>query len=305
MSLMYWTSTYACETNLRSGIIAGCRSKILKGGLKVTLFNLSLKDRVAIVTGASRGIGKAIALAFADHGANVVCASRSVPDLEKTAAEIKSKGRRALVVQTDTAKKQDIDNMVAAAVKEFGTIDILVNNGTRDIAMPSMKMREDGWDKIVDTGLKGYFLCAQAAGKVMIEHKKGSIVNISSINATLVDPYDGVYGTVKAGVVQLTRVMAGELAHYGIRSNCICPGFTKTKMTEAIWSDAKAKSKFEEIIPIKRMASPDEIAAVAVFLVSDAASYVTGATIYADGGLSLSGFNPQEMGATFPPELQI
>ena len=271
----------------------------------MTAFNFSLNDRTAIVTGASRGIGKAIALAFADAGADVVCASRTVEDLEKTAEEIRAKGRRALVVPTDTSNKEAIDNMVNQTLKEFGTVDILVNNAARDLVVPMMKMNEGGWDKIMNSGLKGYFLTAQAAGNVMIERGKGNIINIASVNSTLVDPYDGVYGTAKAGVVQMTRAIAGEVAHYGVRCNAIAPGMTKTRMTQAIWEDPKLDKIWTTVIPAKRFAEPDEIAAVAVFLASDAASYVTGATIYVDGGLSLSGFDPAMMGASMPPHLQL
>jgi len=267
--------------------------------------NLSLKDRVAIVTGASRGIGKAIALALADAGAHVVCASRTVPDLEQTASEIRARGKRAMVVQTDTSIKQDIDNMVAETVREFGTIDILVNNGARGLAIPLMKLREDGWDKLFDVHVKGYFLCAQAAGKVMIERRKGNIINIASMNATLVNPYSGGYCTAKAAEVQLTRTIAGEVGHYGIRCNAIAPGFIKTKMTETMWADPKRVQRWDSIIPAGRFGEPEDVAAVAVFLASDASSYITGATIYVDGGLTLTGYNPEEMGSLMPPHMQL
>lgn len=271
----------------------------------MTVFNFSLKGKVAIVTGASRGIGKAIALAFGDAGADVVCASRTLEALESTAQEIRAKGRRALAVPTDTSKKEDIDNMVARTIKEFGTVDILVNDAARNLMVPIMKMREDGWDKVMGSGLKGYFLAAQAAGKIMMEHRKGSIINISSINATFVDPFDGAYSVAKAGVVQMTRAIAGGAGIYGIRCNTICPGMTRTTMTENIWNDPKLTKSFADVIPVRRLGEPDEIAAVALFLASDASSYVTGATIYVDGGLSLSGFSPSLMGATLPEHLQL
>lgn len=271
----------------------------------MTAFDFSLTGKVAIVTGASRGIGKAIAIAFADAGADVVCASRTVDDLEKTAKEIRAKGKRALVVATDTSKKADIDAMVEQAVKEFGTVDVLVNNAARDLVVPMMRMKEEGWDKILNSGLKGYFLTAQAAGRIMMEKGKGNIINIASINASLVDPYDGVYGTAKAGVVQMTRALAGETAGYGVRVNAIAPGMTKTRMTQPIWEDAKLNEIWTGVIPAKRFAEPEEIAAVAVFLASDAASYVTGALITVDGGLSLSGFAPAMMGASMPEHLQL
>lgn len=271
----------------------------------MTFFNFSLADRVTIVTGASRGIGKAIALAFADAGADVVVASRTVADLENTAVEIQSKGRRALIVQTDTSKKQDIDNMVAETIKEFGTIDILVNNAGREIVMPLMKLREDGWDKTFDVNVKGYYLCAQAAGRVMIEHKKGNIINIASFMGTLVNPNSGCYGVSKAAVLHLTRVLAGELAHHNIRVNCIVPGLIETRITEGLWSNPEHLKRWEDIIPVGRLGDPDEIAAVAVFLASDVSSYLVGSTIYADGGLALSGRNPDEWGRMAPPQSQL
>lgn len=271
----------------------------------MSVFNFPLKDRVAIVTGASRGIGKAIALAFAEAGADVVVASRTVPDLENTAAEIRSKGRRALVIATDTSKSEDVQNMVSQTLREFGTIDILVNDAAREVMVPLMKLREDGWDKIIDVGLKGYYLCAQAAGKVMVERGKGNIINIASMNATVANPYDGAYCAAKAGVVQMTRALAVELGRYHIRANAIAPGFIRTKMTEALWTKHDFLKSVEDVIPLKRIGEPNEIAAIAVFLASDAATYITGATIYADGGVSLSGYNPELLGQNMPPHLQL
>ena len=260
---------------------------------------------MAIVTGASRGIGKAIALAFADAGADVTVADIVVAEMENTAAEIRSKGRRALAIPTDISRKQDVDKMVAETVKELGTIDILLNNPAVCLFIPLMKFREDGWNSTFDTNVKGYYLCAQAAGMVMIKHKKGSIINIGSVGGRLVDAYAGAYGVSKAAVEQLSRVLASELGHHNIRVNCIAPGFTRTQMAEPIVSDPPTLKRFENIIPLKRIAEPDDVAAVALFLASDAASYVTGATIDVDGGVSLSGLNPDEIGRLIPPKYQF
>lgn len=269
------------------------------------IFSDSLTDRVAIVTGASRGIGKAIALGLADAGANLVVASRTVPDLENTADEIRSKGRRALVVKTDTSNSDDIQKMVEETLREFGTIDILVNNGARGMPVPFMKLREDGWDKILNVGLKGYYLCAQAVGRVMIENMKGNIINVASMNATFVDPYSPAYGVAKAGVVQMTRILGASLGRYDIRVNAIAPGFIKTKMTEALWGNPDALDSVEKVTPLRRIGKPEDIAAVAVFLASDASSFITGETIYADGGITLSGFSPDLIGKTMPAHLQL
>ena len=271
----------------------------------MSVCNLDLSKKVAIVTGASRGIGKAIALQFADAGADVVCASRTVADLEAVAAEIRAKGRRALVVPTNATKKSDVDNMVAETMKEFGTVDIMVNNAGNSLPVPLMKMREDGWDKIINTHLKGCFLGAQAAGNIMIKNKKGNIINVASMYASLVNPYDGAYSTAKGAIVQLTRVMAFETAKYNVRCNAVAPGWVKTDMIKPVWSNPEILKKWEAPIPMHRMAEPEEIASVALFLASDAASYVTGATIYVDGGTSLTGFNPDLIAAQLPEDWRI
>jgi len=273
----------------------------------MTFFDFSLKDRVAIVTGASRGIGKAIALAFADAGAKVTIADILDPELEETASEIRSKGRSAFAIKTDVSNKQDIDAMVDNTVKEFGSVDILVNNAARYSTIPTMKLREDGWTKILDVNVKGCYLCAQAVGQVMIQHKKGSMINISSLAGIMVEPHEGAYGVSKAALIQLSRVLASELAHHNIRVNCIAPGMIGgTWMSAALTNRPEFQIHVESaVIPLGRVGKPDEIASVAVFLASDASSYVTGTTICVDGGVSLSGQNRDEMGKIMPPEYHL
>jgi NAD(P)-dependent dehydrogenase (short-subunit alcohol dehydrogenase family) len=267
--------------------------------------DFSLKDKVAIVTGASRGIGKAIALACADAGANVVVASRTVPDLENTASEIRAKGKRSLVVRTDVSIRQDIDHMIEQTLKEFGTIDILVNNAAAALVMLPSMTRDEGWDKLINTNLKACFISSREACKTMMKNKKGSIINIGSIAGVIAVPYEGVYSIAKAALTQLSKSMAGELAHYNVRVNCIEVGLVKTKMIEALTRNPALTKSFEEIIPLHRIAEPEEIAAVAVFLASDAASYITGASICVDGGTVLSGFNADLMGQTMPEKYRI
>ncbi len=246
----------------------------------------SLAGRVAVVTGGRRGIGRAIALALAEAGADVALGDRVVDDgeLEKVAAEVKKLGRRALAVQADITKKADVDNLVQKTVAELGTIDILVNNAAMNIRAPLLELNEEGWDKVIDTDLKGYYLCAQAAGKVMVKQKRGNIINIASTAAMATAPQMGAYCIAKAGVVMLTRILAVELAEYNIRVNAVAPSIVKTKFSQPIWADAKTLKEIEAGIPLGRLAEPEDIIGAVVFLASDASAYITGHTIVVDGG---------------------
>lgn len=246
--------------------------------------SLSLDGKVAIITGGSRGIGRAIALGFAEAGADVVVASRTLADLEKVAQEIEALGRRALAVETNIAVKSDVDNMVAKTVEKFGTVDILVNNAAMNIMRPIIDLREDGWDKVMNVGLKGYYMCSQAAAKIMIEKNSGSIINITSGAAVKAAPMLGAYSISKAGVAMLTQLLAVDLARYNIRVNAIGPGMVKTGFSQPMWGNPDMLKAIESGIPLGRLAEPEEIMAVALFLASDASSYITGQTIYVDGG---------------------
>jgi NAD(P)-dependent dehydrogenase (short-subunit alcohol dehydrogenase family) len=245
-----------------------------------------LSGRVAVVTGGRRGIGKAIALALAQAGADVALGDRTVDDgqLEAAAAEIKKLGRRALALQVDITKKTEVDNFVQAVVAEFGAIDILVNNAAMNIRAPLLELGEDGWDKVIDTDLKGCFLCAQAVGRVMVEQRRGNIVNIASTAAKHPTPEMGAYCIAKAGVVMLTGVLAVELAQYNIRVNAVAPSMVKTKFSQPLWSDPETLKEIEAGIPLGRMAEPGDIVGSVLFLASDAAGYITGHTIVVDGG---------------------
>lgn len=253
--------------------------------------DFSLKDKVAIVTGGSRGIGKAIALAFAQAGADVVVCSRTLPDLEKVAEEIRGLGRRSLAVPTDITSKDSIDNLVNKVVKEFGTIDILVNNAVMlTIGVPLLDLREDGWDKMMNTDLKGYYLCSQAVGRVMVDRRRGNIINIASTLAFRALPKSGAYCIAKAGVVMLTKVLALELAKYNIRANAIAPGLTRTKFSERALKDDRVLKAREEATPLGRIGEPSDMVGAALFLASAASSYITGQTICVDGGYSTTEF---------------
>jgi len=251
--------------------------------MSATVF--SLLDRVAIVTGGGSGIGKSIALEFARAGADVVVASRRLTVLEEVAGEIKSLGRRSLALQTDVTKKVDVDNMVRRTVDEFGRIDILVNNSGILAAPSFLELDEEEWDRVIDTNLKSRYLCCQAAAKKMVERRKGCIINVASNSGvTTCGGYSGPYPVTKAGEIMLTRGLAWELGPYNIRVNAIAPGNIRTEMTRSWWSDPEFVARMKTDRPLGRFGEPEEIASVALFLASDAASYVTGETIVADAG---------------------
>jgi dehydrogenase/reductase SDR family protein 4 len=251
----------------------------------MTTPNLSLEGKVAIVTGGSRGIGRAIALGFAQGGADVVIVSRTIADLEEVAKEIEALGRRALAVETNIAVKSEVDNMVSKTLEKFHTIDILVNNAATNIMSPLTELREDGWDKVMNVCLKGYYLCSQAVAKVMMEKESGSIINIASTGAAKAAPGLGAYSIAKAGVVMLTQVLAVELARYNIRVNAIGPYLVKTAFSKPMWSNPDMLKAIEASIPLGHIAEPDDVMSLALFLASNASSCITGQTIYIDGGI--------------------
>jgi NAD(P)-dependent dehydrogenase (short-subunit alcohol dehydrogenase family) len=255
----------------------------------MSLPSFSLNERVALVTGARRGIGKAIALCFAEAGANVIICDRVTEDgeLENTRKEIEAFGRKSLALKVDVTRKSEIDGLVELAIKEFETIDILVNNVAMNIASPLIDLREDGIDKIINTNLKSYYLCCQAVGKVMVKKKKGVVINMSSAAAMKGDANMAVYCSTKAGVKMLTQSLALEWAPYDIRVNAIGPSIVKTKFSEPLWRDPEALKKFEGNIPLRhKLPEPEDIVGTALFLASDASSFITGQTIYVDGGMT-------------------
>jgi NAD(P)-dependent dehydrogenase (short-subunit alcohol dehydrogenase family) len=250
--------------------------------------SFSLVGKVAMVTGGRRGIGKAIALALAEAGADIAICDRVIEDgeLETVADEVRQRGRRSLALQADITNKADVDSLVHRVVDEFGVIDILVNNVATNIRAPLLELREEGWDRVIDTDLKGYYLCSQAVGKKMAEQKRGNIINIASTAAMKAAPEMGAYCIAKAGVVMLTRVLALELAQYNIRVNAIAPYMVKTKFSQPLWSDPQTLKQIESEIPLGRLAETDDIIGSVLFLASDTSSYITGHTIIVDGGLS-------------------
>jgi NAD(P)-dependent dehydrogenase (short-subunit alcohol dehydrogenase family) len=248
---------------------------------------ISLKGKVAIVTGASRGIGKAIALEMAKSGADLVVVSRKIADLEKTADEIKAMGRKAIPVAAHIGRLEDIAMVVAKAKEAYGKIDILVNNAATNPTMDSaLDATDRAWDSIMNLNLKGLFFLAQAVAKVMKEHGGGVIINVSSVAGVTPDILP-IYSISKAGVNMATKVMAQQWAPYGIRANTLSPGQTRTQFSEALWGNPDIYKVIMDRTPLKRIADPQDMANAAVFLASDKSSFITGQNFLVDGGLSI------------------
>ncbi|TET66364.1 MAG: glucose 1-dehydrogenase [Dehalococcoidia bacterium] len=251
------------------------------------LAKFSLEGKVALVTGGSRGIGRAIALAFAEAGADVAICSRKLPALEEVAEEIKVKGRKSIALASHIAKPEDSKALVEKVKGEWGRIDILVNNaGTNPYYGPLLDAEEWAWDVTMNVNLKGPFLLSQLVARVMKEQGGGSIINIASI-AGIIPSELNIYSVTKAGLIMLTRVMAKEWGQYKIRVNAIAPGVIKTRLSEALWQEPAKGEEAARSKALGYIGQPEDIAGVAVFLASDASSYLTGETILVDGGESI------------------
>ncbi len=248
--------------------------------------SLSLKGKVAIITGAKRGIGKVIALTFAEAGASVAVCSRATQggQLHDDANEMRRLGHRTLAVQADVSNKDDVSRMVQEVMDEFGAIDILVNNAAVSVRTSLIDTSEAAWDEVMNVDLKGYYLCAQACARIMMKQKRGNIINISSRLGLTPTLNMGAYSIAKSGELMLTRVLALELGGYNIRVNAIAPGLVETEGSSHVWGEPKIRRQFESEIPLGRIALPSDVAASALFLASDASSYITGHTILVDGG---------------------
>jgi NAD(P)-dependent dehydrogenase (short-subunit alcohol dehydrogenase family) len=244
----------------------------------------SLSGKVALVTGGSRGIGKAIAVGLAKFGADVAVTSRKLPDLEEVAKEIRGLGRKSMAVATHVGRVEEIKNLVPKVKDELGRIDILVNNaGTNPTMDPAIAIEERAWDSIMNLNLKGLFFLSQAVARVMKDQGGGKIINVASVAGITPDILP-VYSISKAGVIMATKVMAQQWAQYNIRVNAIAPGLTKTRFSEALWSNAAIEQAVMDRTPLRRVAEPDEMVGAVIFLASDASSYVTGHTLVVDGG---------------------
>lgn len=247
----------------------------------------SLKNKVALVTGARRGIGKGIALALAKAGAKVIVTDIDEKECQEVVKEIEKLGSQGLAKKVDVTNKKEIEEAVKAAIDKFGKLDILVNNAGICPFKPFLELTEEDWDKVLDINLKGYFLCAQAAAREMAKQKWGRIINIASVAmgqmgvgmANIVH-----YVASKGGVAAMTEALAVELSPYGINVNAISPGLIETKMAEPVISDPAAKEAILKRVPKGRVGQPKDIAHAVVFLASEEADYVTGAILVVDGG---------------------
>ena len=246
-----------------------------------------LDGKVVLITGGSRGIGKAIALGFAEAGANIVIAARKPPELEIAAREILALGGRCLPVVAHAAKNEELDNLVNQVMSEFGRIDILVANAaTSTQFVDVIDVEERAWDVVMNLNLKGYFLLTQKVARIMIKQGGGSIIFISSTNAFKPNRGVGVYSVSKAGVLGLVQVLAFELGKYNIRVNALAPGATRTRMIKDALEDPNQEivRSIEKHTALGRLAEPEDMKGAALFLASEASSFITGQTIVVDGG---------------------
>jgi 2-deoxy-D-gluconate 3-dehydrogenase len=250
----------------------------------------SLEGKRALVTGASRGIGAAIAIAYAEAGADVAVGARSEADLETVAGKARATGHKAVAIPCDVTQRDQVYATVERAVAELGGLDILVNNaGGSGFMAPLVATREDGWEKGIRLNLDSVFWFCKAAGAHMLGRGSGSVINIASVAGVRSSPLLSFYGAAKAGVINLTKSLAIEWGESGVRINSIAPGWIKTDLNKTLWSDPQTAEGMMRPVPLKRLGEVEDILGAAIFLASDAASYVTGHTLVVDGGITAGG----------------
>lgn len=245
---------------------------------------MKLKNKIAIVTGSRRGIGRAIALELAREGAKIVVSDIDLKGCQKVCDEIKKIGSDAIAVKCDVSKKRDVDTMVKRTIQKFKRIDILVNNAGVFLGKPFVQMTEKDWDFVLDINLKGVFLCTNAVAKQMVKQKEGKIISIASVAGRVGFMNSSAYCASKAGIINLTRELAMELASYNINVNAVAPGVIATKMTENMLKDKKTKKFLLANTPLARVGQPEEIGKAVAFLASDDSNFMTGHTLVVDGG---------------------
>ncbi|TLS37455.1 SDR family NAD(P)-dependent oxidoreductase [Pseudalkalibacillus caeni] len=252
--------------------------------------SFDLKDKVAVVTGGGRGIGRALAIGLAEAGADVAILARTEKDLEEVAVHITNAGRKVYKIQADITNKDAVDQAVEQIVTRAGKIDILINNAGMNIRTPALEVTEEEWQNIVDLNLKSAFFMAQACAKHMKSNNSGKIINISSVAGHVALKTGVVYGATKAGLIQMTKTLSYEWAKYGININAIGPWYFKTPLTEKLLADEKYLQEILDVTPMKRVGELKDLVGAAVFLSSEASNYVTGQTLFVDGGMTVYGF---------------
>lgn len=259
----------------------------------ISLFlpSFELNDKTAIVTGAGRGIGRALAIGLAEAGADVALLARTKEDLMETAAIIEQKGRKTLVIPSDVTKREHVHRAIASVKSDFGKIDILVNNAGMNIRSKALEATDEEWQTIMDTNLRSAFMMSQEAGKVMKEQETGGkIINISSVAGQVALRTGVAYAATKAALMQMTKVLAMEWGQYGINVNSVGPWYFKTPLTEKLLDDEEYVNAILAVTPLKRIGELPELVGPVVFLSSDAGNYVTGQTLFVDGGMTIHGF---------------
>jgi 3-oxoacyl-[acyl-carrier protein] reductase len=248
---------------------------------------MRLKDRTGIVTGGGRGIGRAVAMAFAREGASVVVSDVDLEPAQEVAKEIAAQGGRAIATKTDVADRAQVKGMVDLALKEWGQVDILVNNAGNFSGAMLHKMSEEQWDSVVDVHLKGTYLCTQAVAPHMMERRSGRIINVTAFAGERGNLGSINYAAAKAGIIGITKAAAKELARFQINVNCVAPGLTRTRMSEILFTDPKFRDMYLKEIPLGRFVEPEEVANAFLFFASDDSSYITGQVLNIDGGLCI------------------
>ncbi|MBB2481553.1 glucose 1-dehydrogenase [Bacillus sp. APMAM] len=252
--------------------------------------SFSLAGKTAIVTGAGRGIGRAIAIGMAEAGADVAVISRTETDLQATAAEIEKLGKKSYIVTADVTKREQVISVIEKIIGEAGKIDILVNNAGMNIRSKALDVTDEEWQQIMDTNLKSAFMFSQEVGRKMKEQEDGKIITITSVGGHVALRTGVVYAATKAALIQMTKVLALEWGKYNINVNAIGPWYFKTPLTEKLLQDEEYVKDILAVTPMKRVGELEELVGPAVFLASEAGKYINGQTIFVDGGMTIQGF---------------
>ncbi len=249
-----------------------------------------LKEKVAIVTGGGRGIGRTLAVALAEAGADVIVVSRTQEDIDKTVELVEETGRKGFGISADLTRHSEVAELMRKVKAEFPKVDVLINNAGMNIRTPALEVSEEEWDLIMSTNLKSAFMVSQETAKIMKDNGGGTILNVSSVAGHVALRTGVVYGATKAALIQMTKTLALEWSKYDIRINAIGPWYFKTPLTEKLLKDETYHNEILAQTPMKRVGNIEELIGPALFLTSDASSYVTGQTLFVDGGMTVFGF---------------